>query len=78
MDLQEFNCVLRNAAVEESMSHLFLECPFAIQCWALIDIPASKHSDHFQSLQNFKDQLRVPFFHGDHHTDVLDYLEGKE
>jgi hypothetical protein len=62
MDLQDFNCVLCNAAVEESMPHLFFECPFAIQCWVLIDIQASQHSDHFQSLQNFKDQLRVPFF----------------
>ena len=29
MALQDFNCVLCNAAVEESLSHLFLECPFA-------------------------------------------------
>ena len=62
MALQDFNCVLCNAAVEESLSHLFLECPFATQCWGLINIQTNQHSDPFQNLQSFRDQLRVPFF----------------
>ena len=62
MALQDFNCVLCNAAVEESLLHLFLECPFATQCWGLINIQTNQHSDPFQNLQSFRDQLRVPFF----------------
>ena len=62
MDLQDFNCVLCSALVEESLVHLFLECLFVIQCWALISVQSSQHPDHFQSLQSLKDQLRVPFF----------------
>ena len=62
MALQDFNCVLCNAAVEESLSHLFVECPFATQCWGLINIQTNQHSDPFQNLQSFRDQLRVPFF----------------
>lgn len=33
MALQDYSCVLCNANIEESLTHLFLECPFAIQCW---------------------------------------------
>lgn len=62
MALQDYNCVLCNVVVEESLAHLFLECPFAIQCWGMINIQIDQQADPFQNLQNFKDQLRVPFF----------------
>jgi hypothetical protein len=41
MDLQDFSCVLCSALVEESLVHLFLECPFDIQCWDLIGVKSS-------------------------------------
>ena len=62
MLLQDYNCVLCNANVEESLTHLFLDCPFAAQRWAMINIQISQQLDPFQNLQSFKDQLGVPFF----------------
>lgn len=70
MDLQNFSCVLCMnfscvlcmGSVEESLYHLFLGCPFVIQCWAWINIQVDTSLDPFQNLQNFKDQLQVPFF----------------
>ena len=62
MFLQDYICVLCNANVDESLNHLFLECPFAVQCWAMINIQISPQLNPFQNLQSFKDQLGVPFF----------------
>jgi hypothetical protein len=62
MILQDYCCILCNANAEESLIHLFLGCPFAIQCWAFINIQVDADLDPFQNLQRFKDQLRVPFF----------------
>ena len=57
MTLRDYNCVLRNGSVEESLAHRFLDCPFASQCWAWIDIQVDYNVGPFQNLQNFKDQL---------------------
>lgn len=38
MFLQDYNCVLCFGASEESLVHHFLECPFAAQCWAWLQI----------------------------------------
>ena len=76
MTLQDFNCVLcNNGATEESLTHLFLSCPFATQCWAWLNIQVDPSLDPFQNLQSFKDQLQVPLLHGGNHFDELDNLE---
>jgi hypothetical protein len=62
MHLTDYNCVLCNTSSEESLSHLLLECPFAQQCWGLIDVQIDLNLDPFETLQSIKDQLRVPFF----------------
>lgn len=62
MVLQDYNCVLCSNAVQETLFHLLLGCPFAIQCWGLIDIQSNQLADPLQTLQSFKDQLQVPFF----------------
>lgn len=61
MVLQDYNCVLCNANVEESLFHLLLDCPFASQCWSFINIQVDPNLDPFENLQNCKDQLQVPF-----------------
>lgn len=62
MKLSDYNCVLCTASVEESLSPLFLECPFANQCWAWKNLQIDQQLDPFQILQSFKNQLQVPFF----------------
>ncbi|KAF8688188.1 hypothetical protein HU200_042423 [Digitaria exilis] len=34
------------------MEHLFLRCPFALQCWALFNL----------QVESLKLELRIPFF----------------
>jgi hypothetical protein len=59
--LPSYNCVLCNHQVEETVDHLFLLCPFALECWNLIHIfiPLGAPCD---VLYSFKDQLQVNFF----------------
>lgn len=60
--MQDYNCILCNSASEESLVHLFILCPFAVQCWAWLQIQVDHNNDPFLNLQNFKEQLQVPFF----------------
>jgi hypothetical protein len=62
MVLQDFTCVLCNNNTEESLLHLFLECPFAAQCWGAINIHIAQYPDPFEFLLSFRNQLGVPFF----------------
>lgn len=62
MVLQDFNCILCNLPVEESLIHLFLVCPFAIQCWPFINVQVDQTLNPFQILQSLKDQLHEAFF----------------
>lgn len=62
MELPDYSCVLCTASVEESLTHLFLECPFAIQCWDWINLHINHQLDPFQIFQSFKTQLHVSFF----------------
>lgn len=47
MDLQDYNCVLCNNAVEESLMHLMFLCPFAQTCWAWLNCHISPQADLF-------------------------------
>jgi len=60
--LPDYTCVLCNGTIEESLSHLLLDCQFARQCWAIVNVDVDLELDPFQILQSFKTQLGVPFF----------------
>lgn len=62
MVLEEYSCILCNAATDETSLHLFLLCPFAVQCWGWLNIQIDPNLDPFQLLQSFRAQLAVPFF----------------
>lgn len=47
MELPSYDCVLYTASNEESLHHLFLQCPFAQQCWQLINLDISDPFDIF-------------------------------
>jgi hypothetical protein len=38
MELDDYNCVLCREGVEESLMHLFFECPFSKWCWRLVKV----------------------------------------
>jgi hypothetical protein len=50
MALDSYNCVLCHLNVQESLHHLFLECPFAMSCWNLIDFAHLIQGNVFQSI----------------------------
>lgn len=62
MLLQDYICPLCSSTEDESSNHLFLECPFAFQCWIWINLQPDPSIDPFQNLQSFKNQLQAPFF----------------
>ena len=62
MDLQDYNCILCNGLIEESLCHLFIHCPFANACWNWLQIQTDQHLNFFQNLEGFKRQLQVPYF----------------
>jgi hypothetical protein len=53
-------CILCNGATEESLVHLFLECPFAVQCWAWLSAQIDSSLDPFQNLQGLRSSCRFP------------------
>lgn len=38
MHLDDYNCAICNASIEETSMHLFFECPFSLSCWSSIGI----------------------------------------
>ena len=38
MELQDYNYVLCNGLIEESLCHLFIHCPFATSCWNWLQV----------------------------------------
>jgi hypothetical protein len=59
--LQDYNCILFNGTTEETLFHLFLDCPFST-CWAWLQIQIDSSLEPFQIIESFRDQLQVPFF----------------
>ena len=62
MNLEHYNCVLCSNRVDETLMHLLLQCPFATQCWAWINVQTPSDLEVFQVLQSFRNQVLVPFF----------------
>jgi len=62
MNLEDYSCVLCNSRMEETLMHLLLQCPFATQCWAWINVQVPNDLEAFQVLQSFRNQLSVSFF----------------
>lgn len=62
MELPSYKCVLCNHNVEETLEHLFLQCPFSIQCWQILQLHIVSPQDPLQSLEILRIQLNVPFF----------------
>ena len=62
MELESYNCQLCCLAVEESSDHLFLDCPFARQCWGIIGLDIPDNSSFPSVVSILKDQLNSEFF----------------
>jgi hypothetical protein len=62
MALQDYSCVHCVSTIEETLLHLFVECPFAQACWNTLHLLLPTQNDFFQVLVSLKAQIRLPFF----------------
>jgi len=62
MELQSYNCVLCHLDAEESLHHLFMDCPFAMTCWNLLGLAHLIQGNMLDSIPLFKTQIKRPFF----------------
>lgn len=62
MELENFNCVLCNRQAEEIIEHLFIQCPFASQCWNSIGLGVDYRLPPLQNLELLRMQINRKFF----------------
>lgn len=62
MFLEDYNCIVCNLAVEETLHHLFLDCTFARQCWNLLGINMHQNSAFPDIVASLKTSLQSKFF----------------
>ena len=60
MFLPSYDCVCCHLGMEETLSHLFFDCPFALACCARLNILIMGNSS-VQILEAMKDQINLPF-----------------
>ena len=60
MQLPSYDCACCTLDVEETLSHLFLTCPFAQVCWIKLNV-IFVETDPFMALEEVQNQLQIPF-----------------
>lgn len=62
MELESYDCVFCVNSTEETVQHLFLQCPFAAQCWQNIQIEAPGNTLFPETVSQIKEQMQSQFF----------------
>ena len=62
MEMEDYNCVLCDGQVEETVEYLFISCTFAQDCWRAINLNVDPSADPFSNLERLRSQLNRPFF----------------
>jgi hypothetical protein len=62
MALDSYNCEICSLRVEESAEHLFWHCPFAQQCWGILNLNTIVNGDTLENMMALKIQLHSQFF----------------
>ena len=62
MLLDNYTCVLCPCQEDETIEHLFLNCPFAQQCWSCIGLQIQLHLDPMAILVDLGRQIAESFF----------------
>ncbi|PVH34302.1 hypothetical protein PAHAL_8G190100 [Panicum hallii] len=62
MQRDSYNCVICNNSVEETVDHLFFQCPFSQSCWNLLNLQIPLQASTLQSLDLLKFELHSPLF----------------
>ena len=61
MHLDDYHCVLCQQSTEESTMHLLFYCPFAKDCWNLVNFQFTDHLSVPEKFQAWKSLLKVKF-----------------
>lgn len=61
MFLEDYQCVLCQHSTEETVMHLLFYCPFAKDCWGLVNFYFADHLSIPQIFQAWKSMLKVKF-----------------
>jgi len=62
MHLDSYNSVLCDLLEEESVHHLFVDCPFARMCWDIINVDIPLSCSFPELTSQIKIQLNTQFF----------------
>ena len=62
MELESYSCEICSLLIEETVEHLFWNCPFAQQCWGILNLETVPNEDSFENIRAIKDQLHSQFF----------------
>ena len=62
MALPTFDCAICNTGTEETLQHLFFQCPLALNCWNLLQVQPVNSDSVFDIIESFKYQLNTPIF----------------
>jgi hypothetical protein len=62
MILETYSCEICITGQEETTQHLFYGCPFAQNCWGLLNLEIISTGTTFQNITAIKDQLQNRFF----------------
>jgi hypothetical protein len=61
MQLQSYNCATLECQQEETLLHLFWECPFTVKCWDYVCPRRIQGLNTLDSISNIKTQINLPF-----------------
>lgn len=62
MHLNSYNCVLSQLDLEETVTHLFLECPFVKNCCNLFNVVFGVNASFPEALPQIRSQNNSQFF----------------
>lgn len=62
MHLESYNRVLCLQNTEETIQHLFLQCPFAVQCWHILNVDPLPDEGFPEIIEHMKDRIHSQFF----------------
>jgi hypothetical protein len=55
MELESYSCEICSLLIEETVEHLFCNCPFAQQCWGILNLETVPNEDSFENIRAIKD-----------------------
>jgi len=62
MELESIHCVLCTEQPDETIEHLFTNCPFVVAAWNSINLNVRADFQLIQNLELLKDQINQSFF----------------